>query len=454
VLRTIAGQERLGVNRDPAIVALRETLEERLEVLTDEATERILAEIPAYRDADQQLRRDVRAHVLAHLRASIGTLETNRDVTREDLLFVRPHAARRAKRVSVTEFVQAFYVGERVLWDTALALAHDDESRRAALVFASHLPRYFEVATTHAAEVYLETQEQLAATGERIRRDLLEDLLAGRELEPGPRLDAARAAGLADESSFVVISATPSAAPSDEQLLRGGAAALARAIGGRTLPLAVVRQDEIVVVVRAAEGLEATIAPRLVDVQLRLADAGLPLSVAVSTTVSGLAQIPDAYRELTAIRIARGSAARRRRPVGDERVRVPDAPRRPDHEPPYPARGPRVRRAGHGRGRSADRHASRVRRLRPQRAPRGRQPSHPREHGALPALADRRADRLRPAPRERPDRDPDRGPPGRRRIGCAAQSGPSELGPRSHGLGRRAESGFHLPPATENKDRR
>jgi len=308
VLRTITGQERLGVNRDPAIVALREALEERLEVLTDEATERMLTEIPAYRNADQQLRRDVRAHVLAHLRASIGTLETNRDVTREDLLFVRPHAARRAKRVSVTEFVQAFYVGERVLWDTALALAHDDESRRAALVFASHLPRYFEVATTHAAEVYLETQEQLAATGERIRRDLLEDLLAGRELEPGPRLDAARAAGLADESSFVVISATPSAAPSDEQLLRGGAAALARAIGGRTLPLAVVRQDEIVVVVRAAEGLEATIAPRLVDVQLRLADAGLPLSVAVSTTVSGLAQIPDAYRESTAIRIARGSA--------------------------------------------------------------------------------------------------------------------------------------------------
>ena len=296
------------MNRDPAIVALRQALEERLESLTDEATERILTEIPAYRSFDEQLRRDVRAHVEAHLRASIGTLESDRDVTREDLLFVRPHAARRAKRVSVTEFVQAFYVGERVLWDTALALADDEESRRAALVFASHLPRYFEVATTHAAEVYLETQEQLAATGERIRRDLLEDLLAGRELEPGPRLDAARAAGLGDDSPFVVISATPSATPSDEQLLRGGAAALARAIGGRTLPLAVVRQDEIVVLVPAANGLQETIAPRLVDVQHRLADAGLPLSVAVSTTVSGLDQVPDAYRESSAIQIARGSA--------------------------------------------------------------------------------------------------------------------------------------------------
>ena len=132
------------MNPDPPIVALKEALEQRLDGLTDEATERILTEIPAYRTADEQLRRDVHAHVLAHLRASIGTLDADRDVTREDLLFVRPHAARRAKRVSVTEFVQAFYVGERVLWDTALGLAHDDESRRAALVLASHLPRYFE----------------------------------------------------------------------------------------------------------------------------------------------------------------------------------------------------------------------------------------------------------------------------------------------------------------------
>ena len=240
------------MNRDPAIVALRQALEERLEGLTDDATERILTEIPAYRNFDEGLRRDVRAHVEAHLRASIGTLETDRDVTREDLLFVRPHAARRAKRVSVTEFVQAFYIGERVLWDTALGLANDDASRQAALALASHLPRYFEVATTHAAEVYLETQEQLAATGERIRRDLLEDLLAGREVEPGPRLDAARAAGLGDDTPVVVISAIPCDTPSDEQLLRGGAAALARAIGGRTLPLAVVRRDEIVVVVPAA----------------------------------------------------------------------------------------------------------------------------------------------------------------------------------------------------------
>ena len=298
----------MSLTTDPGIVALREKLERRVEDLSDEATEQIFSDIPAYRNADEHLRRDVRAHVEAHLRASIATLGADRDVTREDLLFVRPHAARRGRRVSLTEFVQAFYVGERVLWDAAIELADDDESRRAVLAFASRLPRYFEVATTHAAEVYLETQEQLAATGERIRRDLLEDLLAGREPEPGPRLDAARAAGLRDGASLVVISATGGARPADEQLLRGGAAALARAAGGTTPPLAVVRQDEIVLVVPVTDVSEAEIAPRLEDVQRRLGDAGLPLSVAVSTAVSRLANVPEAYRETNTIRAARGSA--------------------------------------------------------------------------------------------------------------------------------------------------
>jgi sugar diacid utilization regulator len=298
----------LAVIPDHAIVELRESLEQRVEDLADEATERICTEITAYRKAGEQLRGDVRAHIVAHLRASIATLGADREVTREDLLFVRPHAARRAKRVSLTEFVQAFYVGERVLWDAAIALAHDDESQRAVLIFASRLPRYFEVATTHAAEVYLETQEELAATGERIRRDLLEDLLAGRDLEPGPRLDAARAAGLRQGSTLVVVSATPCGSPGDEQVMRGAAAALARAAGGSASPLAVVRQDEIVLVMPVAVDSPETIVPRLEDVQRRLADAGLPLSVAVSTKMSGLGQVPDAYREANTIRAARLSA--------------------------------------------------------------------------------------------------------------------------------------------------
>jgi sugar diacid utilization regulator len=298
------------MNPDPAISTLRDALEQRLEQLADEATELIMAEIPAYRDADEHLRRDVRAHVESHLRANLESLDADRDVTREDLLFVRPHAARRSRRVSVADFVRAFYVGERVLWQAALELAHDEDSSRAALAFASHLPRYFEIATTHAAEVYVETQQQLAVTGEQIRRDLLEDLLSGREPEPGPRRDAARTADLREGSPCVVISATPCSTPADEQLLRGGAAALSRAAGGTGLPLAVVRQDEIVVVsaTSPADGKPDGLPARLAEAARRLADAGLALTVGASTLVRGPSQVPDAYREATAARVAREPA--------------------------------------------------------------------------------------------------------------------------------------------------
>src|SRR6202012_5587507 len=180
----------------------------------------------AYRDATPALRDDVRSHVLSHLRISLSTFSEARPVTREELLFVRGHAAKRVGHIPIADFVNAFYVGERVLWDAALASAHDEDSRRAALMFASHLPRYFEVATTHAAEVYIEAEEQLAATGERIRRDVLEDLFAGVPVVAGPRMDAARAAGLERGVPCLVVSATATRAPAAESLLRSAATAL------------------------------------------------------------------------------------------------------------------------------------------------------------------------------------------------------------------------------------
>ncbi len=292
---------------DTAIESLRELLRRDLDTLTDAATEAIVGGIEAYRDADEALRADIREHVRAHLRTSIELFGTGRDVTREELLFIRRHAAQRAKRVSLSDFVHAFYVGERVLWDAVLARADDEETRTAVLAFASHMPRYFEVATTHAAEVYLEAEADLAATSERIRRDLVEDLLAGLPLEPGPRRDAARAAGLREDGHHVVISAAACGEPADGHVLRGGAAALGRAAASRHVPLAVVRHDEIVAVLPVAGAAADALTERLRQTQARLAGGGLALSVGVSTAVLGLAPVPEAYREANMVRGARGA---------------------------------------------------------------------------------------------------------------------------------------------------
>ena len=190
--------------------------------MADEATERIVLRVPAYRTADEQFRADVRAHVVAHLRASLESLGADREVTREDLLFVRPHAARRAKRVSVTEFVQAFYVGERVLWDTALGLAARRRvaaSRAGVRVAPAALFR----GRDHARRRGL-PRDPGAARGHR-RADPPRPA-RGPARRPRARTGAAArlgrgAAGLTGDAAFVVISATPYPAPTTSSCSAG-----------------------------------------------------------------------------------------------------------------------------------------------------------------------------------------------------------------------------------------
>jgi PucR C-terminal helix-turn-helix domain/GGDEF-like domain len=292
-----------------AAESLKASLTELLDDMSTRAAEIICTEVPTYLEASDALFDDVRAHVIAHLSTIVERFGTDRTITREELLFIRAHAARRVGRIPIADFVNAFYIGERVLWETALSLAHDDASRRAALEFATHLPRYFEVATTHAAEVYLEAEEQLAATGERIRRDLLEDLIAGVPLSTGPRLDAARSAGLTPGIHCVVISATPSEPCEDEHMLRGAAASLTRAAGTAVTPLTVLRHGEIDLVVPVrGEGAATAVEERMTRSQQRLATGGLALSIGISTEISGLEQIVNAYRESESARLSLGGA--------------------------------------------------------------------------------------------------------------------------------------------------
>jgi PucR C-terminal helix-turn-helix domain/GGDEF-like domain len=288
-----------------ATAALKAALVDLLDGMSTRAAKIICTEVPTYLEASDALFDDVREHVVSHLSTIVERFGDDRTITREELLFIRAHAARRVGRIPIADFVNAFYIGERVLWETALSLAHDDGSRRAALEFATHLPRYFEVATTHAAEVYLEAEEQLAATGERIRRDLLEDLIAGVPLATGPRLDAARTAGLTPSVHCVVISATPAEPCDDEHMLRGAAASLTRAAGTPVTPLSVLRHGEIDLVVPVrGEGATVAVEERMTRSQQRLATGGLALSIGISTEVSGIDQIVNAYRESESARLA------------------------------------------------------------------------------------------------------------------------------------------------------
>jgi sugar diacid utilization regulator len=287
----------------PGVLRLVHAFRERIEEILDESIHGMREEIPSYRSADPAMIENVREHVRQHFEALMSSLSEGRSITREDLLFVRPAATYRARSgVPLADFMHAFRIGQREIWRGLEAGVSDDETRDAALSVVEEVIQYVNLASTHAGEVYAEVEGLLRAQGERVRRDLLSDLLAGQVPEPGPRLDAAREAGL-DQGSpcFVIVAATRADDP-DEHALRSAASAIARACGGAVTPLTVIRGDEIVIVAPAAERDPRELTEAIRTSQAKLAESGIPLAIGISTVRPGLERVAAAYREARAAR--------------------------------------------------------------------------------------------------------------------------------------------------------
>ncbi|HSR23761.1 MAG TPA: helix-turn-helix domain-containing protein [Candidatus Eisenbacteria bacterium] len=289
--------------RPPGRSAVVERLRERADEIVAETVRRIAAEIPAY-GGDQQrgLLADVGEHVRKHHAVLVPLLEAGRPPTREDLMFTRRHTAARVGRIPIADYMRAFRTYLEVMWRELLAQARDPASAQAVLTLVGLVLDYVNVATTYAAELYLEIEQVELAGGERVRRDLLEDLVAGRPVLPGPRQDAAREAGLGPAAPCLAIVAVPRSPAADEQSLRSAAGALARACGGPRMPLTVLRRDEIVQVAPSREPEAGEVVTRLRQAFQRLAQQRLPLAIGVSTVHQGLTDVASAYRE------ARGAA--------------------------------------------------------------------------------------------------------------------------------------------------
>lgn len=292
-----------------ALAGVLDRLEAGLDQLVVDATDAIFAENYTYAArGEQALRRDVEAHVREHFVAVLRSIREREPPTREDLLFIRRYASRRVDVLSVADFIHAFHVGQRVLWEAALALAVDDASRGAVLSVVGFIVRYFDVATTHAAEVYVEAETLLGETGERVRRDALEELLAGAVPTPGPRLDALREAGLDPHKPCLVIAATTLSSVSDTLRLRDAALSLARA-AGPDQPLTVIRREEIVLIVPVHDRDVGRVVGRAGSAQERLEKNGIRLAVGVSTVYPELARTAEAYGEAVRARALLGDAS-------------------------------------------------------------------------------------------------------------------------------------------------
>lgn len=286
--------------RGAALDRIVEVLRARQAELVDRGVERIFSEIPAYsRIAHTSFVDDVRDHVDVHHDAVIRSLAARRPLEGEELAFIRARAARRVGRIPLGDFMQGFRVYMEVLWEALLESAVDEQAREAALEVAGIVIRYLNSAASEAADVYVEAERLLLAQGDRVRRDLLDDLLAGRPPAPGPKLIAARDAGLHPPVPCVVIVALPLTPPEDEHALRAVAVALARAVGSALQPLTVSRHDQLVLIARV-EGDVRDLVEALARAQEHLASGGTTLAIGVSAVHNALDRVADAYAEAQA----------------------------------------------------------------------------------------------------------------------------------------------------------
>jgi DNA-binding PucR family transcriptional regulator len=142
----------------------------------------------------------------------------------------------------------------------------------------------------------------------KVRSELMELLLSGTPPAPGATLNAARAAGLENSTPLLVLVARASSQAVGRPTLRIAANALARTAGSVIEPLAVVRDDEVVVVLPAPTSDPQAIAASLEALQRRLVDRGIPLAIGASTVHQGLDDVPAAYADAClALEQVRGS---------------------------------------------------------------------------------------------------------------------------------------------------
>jgi hypothetical protein len=276
------------------------SLANRLDSLTDAGVDAICAEIPAYQALNPHSLSDVSDQVKQHYQANIDSLLDEREVTLEDISFVRGAATRRARAgFALEDYMNAYRVGRQVLWEAVTNEAGETpEGHEAALTIATPVMMYIDFASTHAGRAYVEFQQYVVADADRERRDLLEHLLSGEMPGGGPLLASAQTYGISRDARMVVATAIPVGRSLDSDVPHAASAAIARAGFYEAHTLVVVRQAEIVAVPVLGPGAdEAELCDSLEGVQQLLRREGMPLAMGVSTMAAGVHELPRAYSE-------------------------------------------------------------------------------------------------------------------------------------------------------------
>jgi hypothetical protein len=298
----------------PPVRRIAAAVMESLDGIVAAAAGAIWEQVPAYQaSGDERLRDDVGAHVRAVFDVFLAALTSGRPARRADFTLTREQAMRRvAQGISLADFLQAFRIGQLTLWEGVLGAVRDDsEARDAALSIVAQIMQVIELGSTVAAEAYIEAQQHEVADADRVRRDLLEDLLARRAVLAGHKRAMLRNAGLGAATRLLVASAVLVGDTDAEHGLADAAAALRRGRGGRggaPRGLTILRQDEIVALLplpRGVGGVVASVQRACSDLERRQ----IRLALGISTVHAGLHEVREAYAEARLARDGLGASA-------------------------------------------------------------------------------------------------------------------------------------------------
>lgn len=146
----------------------------------------VLAEVPDYpASGDPGLQAEVQQHSLAHVRAFVASARRGGPPQDLELDFVRERAVQRERMgIPLAAVLHAYRLGLREIWRALVAFAAVDATpQETVLEVTAFAMAYTDAISLAVTDAYTRTAQRRRADVERERRDLLEDLLAGRRVD-------------------------------------------------------------------------------------------------------------------------------------------------------------------------------------------------------------------------------------------------------------------------------
>jgi sugar diacid utilization regulator len=279
---------------DGIVVGLLEVHEQ----IAERMMEAINAEVTEYQGAaDPELvLADAREHCDAQIRSCLIGMRDRIAPADLDLSYIEETIARRVNQgIPLVSVLHSFRVGHRILWNAAFEFADRvDGGRAAAILLVQPMIQYIHTASTMVADAYLRESQTAFADADRVRRDVLEALIA----EEPRAIAAAQSAGIdldPQEPHHLLIALVGDGGEDDPSALPRLAEQAKETFGSPAL-LVVVRHQAVTILLRGDTRAIARSAEQLVAELAVLPLVGISLPNRLGTLGAAHEQASSALR--------------------------------------------------------------------------------------------------------------------------------------------------------------